>query len=45
MAIRNLDKDLDYVVGYTGHMNNFTGNKDKMERGKLYGEYDIHKLT
>ena len=40
----NETKDLNYVVGYTGHMNIFTGRKHD-GKSKLYGEYDIHKLT
>ena len=36
--------DLNYVVGHTGHMNIFTG-KVHDGKSKVYGEYDIHKLT
>ena len=37
-------KDLNYVVGHTGHMNIFTGKKHDGQ-SKVYGEYDIHKLS
>jgi hypothetical protein len=36
--------DLNYVMGYTGHMNIFSG-KVHDETSKSVGEYDIHKLT
>ena len=36
--------DLNYVVGETAHMNIFTG-KTHDGKSKVYGEYDIHKLT
>lgn len=36
--------DLNYVVGHTGHMNIFTGKKYD-DKSKVYGEYDIHKLS
>ena len=36
--------DLNYVVGYTGHMNIFTG-KEHDGKSRVYGEYDIHKLS
>ena len=36
--------DLNYVVGHTGHMNIFTGKKHDGQ-SKVYGEYDIHKLS
>ena len=36
--------DLNYVVGHTGHMNIFTGKKHD-GKSRVYGEYDIHKLS
>ena len=36
--------DINYVVGYTGHMIIFTG-REHNGKSKLYGEYDIHKLS
>ena len=36
--------DLNYVVGYTGHMNIFSG-KEHDGSSKIVGEYDIHTLT
>ena len=35
---------LNYVIGNTGRLNIFTGRKYDGE-SKMYGEYDIHKLT
>ena len=37
-------KDLNYVIGHTGHINIFTG---KIHDGEstVFGEYDIHKLS
>lgn len=37
-------KELNYVVGETGHMNIYTGKKHD-GKSKSFGEYDIHKLT
>lgn len=36
--------DFNYVVGHTGHLNIFTGKKYD-DKSKVYGEYDIHKLS